>query len=132
MTRRTRTYVPLLILILVGAYVVWQIGGGSLAGPDSSGCHDRYAEDGNILSTCLAEYEDCLAADGDWSMVGSSPHCLLPTLDGGTPCTDSTECQGECIADSPIATVGACSAVSGAVGCRIWMSQGTPQEVCLD
>lgn len=132
MTLQTHTRILPLVIILVISYLLWRTGGGLSIGPDNSGCHDRFGEE-NMVSTCLAEYDDCLAADGVWNQeVGPLPSCSLPTTDGGTPCTDGTDCQGDCLADSPTAVVGACNTLRGDPGCRTVMQHGTPEVLCRD
>ncbi len=43
---------------------------------------------------------DCQAAGGDWASFGiaSTMLCNMPTSDAGMSCTDSSECEGSCLA----------------------------------
>ncbi|MCB9422552.1 MAG: hypothetical protein H6667_22310 [Ardenticatenaceae bacterium] len=43
---------------------------------------------------------DCQAAGGDWAPFGmeSTMLCNMPTTDAGMTCTDSSECEGNCLA----------------------------------
>jgi hypothetical protein len=60
---------------------------------------------------------DCIARSGIWGFHGatevSGKFCALPTTDGGTACTDNSQCQGHCLAPAGAASgskaVGACA-----------------------
>src|SRR5689334_362283 len=45
----------------------------------------------------------CQACRGDWGRHGLSTKedCNCRTADPGAPCTDSVECNGQCLADAP-------------------------------
>lgn len=87
-----------------------------------------------------AEEEECEAAGGVWQVWGISEHpsCNLRTSDAGVPCTDSRECQGECVADLfPDAlcdgvVAGQCSEFRTPFGCFCFMHEGLANAICVD
>jgi hypothetical protein len=57
--------------------------------------------------------------------------CDLPTSDAGQPCTDSTQCEGMCLAGDT-AEVGACSPTTLNFGCFPIMEGGQQLTICVD
>ena len=84
--------------------------------------------------------ESCEAANGVWQVWGISecPSCNLRTSDSGVPCTDSRECEGECITDLfPDAlcdgvVAGQCSEFRTPFGCFCFMHEGQADAICVD
>ena len=77
--------------------------------------------------------QDCLRQGGTWGPQGISQMdmCDLPTTDAGLPCTDSSQCEGVCLAtDSP--SIGACSPRRLNFGCFTIMQDGTQMGLCVD
>lgn len=70
--------------------------------------------------------ESCKAVGGRWirTMKGDTFHCVLPTTDGGTSCTDSSQCQSWCQAPN-----GAKSGDEVTGTCYDWDSADCLQEV---
>ncbi len=61
----------------------------------------------------------------------ADPYCNLRTMDAGKPCTDSSQCQGYCIADSN--TTGKCTEFEQlGDGCGLQeMVNGEIAELCV-
>jgi hypothetical protein len=83
--------------------------------------------------------EKCLAKGGTWSHEGlpESTWCKLETTDGGNPCSDSSKCQGECVAPKNAAVdakvEGACSNYVIEPGCRSRVENGRVEPMlCVD
>jgi hypothetical protein len=80
----------------------------------------------------------CKACRGDWGAHGLSPvpGCNCRTADSGRACRDSSQCEGQCLADTPAAVVtspgpprlgypvGACSEFQTSFGCHAVLSNG--------
>jgi len=56
---------------------------------------------------------ECLGLGGNWTRLGLQMRCDVKTADGGKACTDSSECQGACLAAEDTqagrAAIGKCS-----------------------
>jgi len=105
--------------------------------------------------------KDCQAAGcrGQWGVHGlaEEPSCNCRTTDGGKPCRDQADCQGQCVlgekperqvtAPGPPARgylVGRCSELVTVFGCHSFIERGTlargpvrldetvPYTVCVD
>lgn len=77
--------------------------------------------------------QDCLDQGGTWGPQGLAQMdmCDLPTTDAGQPCTDSSQCQGLCLAsDNP--TTGTCSPRTLNFGCRDIIEDGVQMTICID
>jgi len=90
----------------------------------------------------------CEARNGTWEAIGLSPQevCVLPTADAGTVCTDSSQCQGACVAELsqsdydklmryhiPIPTSGKCTSTTSSVGCNAYVENGVVNGIlCVD
>jgi hypothetical protein len=82
-------------------------------------------------SPALTEAE-CLARSGTWGVHGETevlaPFCALPTTDGGKSCTDSSQCQGHCLAPEQARrgrrTTGVCTATDHAGACFNLIQEG--------
>ena len=51
----------------------------------------------------ITDQEECENTGGRWEQLPMMPYpgkwfCNLPTTDGGKPCRDNSECEGNCIA----------------------------------
>ena len=84
---------------------------------------------------------DCENAGGKWGPAGLSGSniCNLPTADAGIECSDSSECEGSCIADRAqykggvLHTRGKCTAWTSVFGCNAFVTNGIVQGVmCID
>ena len=79
-----------------------------------------------------ADEATCVARGGSWSQVGlpgSPPTCDLPTTDAGRACSDSIDCEGECLAQGK---AGICSANVREFGCHSVFSYGSVGTLCRD
>lgn len=92
--------------------------------------------------------ETCLAKNGKWAKIGPAPveSCNLPTSDGGKECTDTSECEGTCLAalsnkeqnlvmreKKTIQTKGKCTPWVITVGCQARVQNGKVQGIlCID
>ena len=80
----------------------------------------------------------CVQRGGQWTQLGRAPvhQCLMPTTDGGRPCTDNAQCEGLCLAPEGsldgARVGGACSADSNRFGCRQQLRQGAAFTLCVD
>ena len=90
----------------------------------------------------------CEAQGGKWSRIGLAPResCNLPTLDAGKVCSDSSECEGACLADlsradqdrirkdkAVIETQGKCTPWRIVVGCTAPVTGGKVKDImCVD
>lgn len=61
-----------------------------------------------FLGACVKGHQNspdeshaCADAGGDWRQVcvAQEYRCVLPYRDGGKACSDSSECEGECLVD---------------------------------
>ncbi len=94
------------------------------------------------FAACRAAKDEasCLAAGGDWTIVGlaGDPECLCQTGQGACPCTAATQCLGQCIGMAGNKTCdgvtqGLCSRFSATVGCDcFFQADGSVQRVCVD
>lgn len=84
--------------------------------------------------------EECLAVGGNWihlGLPGTPKRCDLKAKDGGKSCTDSSQCQGECMAPSGASEGqkmnGACSDYILNFGCARRVENGKVGiEICAD
>ena len=60
--------------------------------------------------------------------------CVFRAVDAGKVCTDGAQCAtGECLADSDLATVGQCGAMTTNFGCAARLENGKAEPVlCVD
>ena len=81
----------------------------------------------------VASEEECLALGGTWGPQGmlQLDMCDLPASDAGQPCTDSTQCEGMCLAGDTL-EVGACSPTTLNFGCFPIMEGGQQMTICVD
>lgn len=77
--------------------------------------------------------QDCLDQGGAWGPQGraQTDMCDLPATDAGKSCTDSSQCQGLCLASGTPAT-GACSPRTINFGCHDIMADGSRMAICID
>ena len=75
---------------------------------------------------------ECVDKNGipRWSPTG--PFCALKTSDGGKICTDSSQCEGICLAENENSKFGKCSDIDAGIGCVFEMHSGKALEVCYD
>ena len=84
--------------------------------------------------------EECLAIKGNWINVGlpgTPKRCDIKTNDGGYTCTDTIQCQGECIANKGekvgSKVTGKCSDYIATFGCHKKVEEGiVGVEICAD
>ena len=90
----------------------------------------------------------CEARGGKWGKIGLSPRdaCNLPTTDAGTVCSDSSECEGACVANLSradydrvtknkviIDSMGQCTPWRIVVGCLAIVTNGKVNGImCID
>lgn len=81
---------------------------------------------------------DCLRVGGQWTQLGRAPvpQCLRQTSDSGKACTDSEQCEGQCLA--PEGSVdgtqvgGQCSVDTNPFGCQQRVRGGMASTICVD
>jgi hypothetical protein len=114
-----------------------------LSGISSGG----YAYKSNAIAT-PKDQASCQALGGRWGAIGIFPAkvCNLPTKDAGKVCSDSSECDGDCIAELSKAqleqamrfratfhTNGKCTAWKMVLGCKPVVRNGTVKGLlCRD
>ena len=92
--------------------------------------------------------ESCEALGGKWEKIGlaSEESCNLPTSDAGKVCSDSSECEGSCLAEltaddldkisqqgKVVYTEGKCSPWRITAGCNAFVTDGKVESVlCVD
>jgi hypothetical protein len=82
----------------------------------------------------------CLKLGGSWRIFGmyTKPRCIVPTTDGGKPCTDHSQCQGVCIgprdAKPGVRTTGVCrDTYNLASTCLVYVSKGVAEPaLCVE
>jgi len=99
------------------------------------------------LTAIPKDEASCLALGGRWDRIGMNPRkqCNLPTADAGRVCSDSSDCEGTCLAgltDSQmndaragksIKITGACTPWRITVGCQARVQSGKVEGIlCLD
>ncbi|MCD9005103.1 hypothetical protein LDO31_02420 [Luteimonas sp. XNQY3] len=81
---------------------------------------------------------ECIAVGGQWTRLGRAPveQCLRQTTDAGKACTDSEQCEGQCLA--PEGSVdgarvgGSCSVDTNPFGCQQRLRGGVASTICVD
>lgn len=83
--------------------------------------------------------EQCLVHDNLWVRqgLGGFESCRVKTADSQKVCTDSTQCEGLCLADVTAprnlsGTAGTCSAWANVASCHKIVEAGTVREICFD
>ena len=95
-----------------------------------------------------SDKESCESLGGRWEKIGLSQEesCNLPTSDAGKICSDSSECQGSCIAELSkedldkvsgqndfVYTKGKCSRWKITAGCNAFVKDGKVENIlCVD
>jgi len=77
--------------------------------------------------------QDCLDQGGMWGPQGraQTEMCDMPAMDAGNACTDSSQCQGLCMA-SETSSTGTCSPRTVNFGCHDVMVDGAQMGICID
>ena len=77
--------------------------------------------------------KDCLDQGGMWGPQGraQTEMCDMPAMDAGNSCTDSSQCQGLCLA-SETSSTGTCSPRTVNFGCHDVMVDGAQMGICID
>jgi len=71
----------------------------------------------------------CEAQGGSWERRYAGYICNFPASDARKPCTDSSQCEGSCMATPQS---GACSEMVTVYGCVKVMQGGEVMELCID
>ncbi len=75
---------------------------------------------------------ECATQGGTETQI-NGPECVFMTHDSGKACTDSKQCEGDCIADTETATAGICGGYIDAMGCYAIINNGKAEEwFCRD
>ena len=103
-----------------------------------------------VLAACAARADEtpvdpatihdaaaCAALGGQW--LERVRLCVIAYADGGKACTDDTDCEGKCLADTRVPPpasgpeTGACAKDSNLLGCKAEILNGVRQQViCRD
>lgn len=76
---------------------------------------------------------ECLARNGIPTLsYDIGPFCNLRTSDAGKICTDSSQCEGICLAENENSKSGKCSETESVLGCVFEMTNGKSLERCFD
>ena len=62
----------------------------------------------------------------------TGPFCNQKTLDAGKICTDSSQCQGNCLGKDENSMSGLCSDVETMIGCLFQIENGKARKICYD
>ena len=86
-------------------------------------------------------HDECIALGGIWDKLSTESfdfQCAVPTTDGGTICTDHSQCQGLCVAVADVEagdrTTGQCRSSYNMTGrCDIRVVKGHAEaRLCVD
>ena len=86
-------------------------------------------------------HDECVALGGTWDRLSTesfNSQCAVPTTDGGTICTDHSQCQGLCVAEIDVEAgtriSGQCRSSYNTTGrCDIRVANGRAEsKVCID
>lgn len=81
----------------------------------------------------IAWCQECLRNNGIPRLSPDiGPFCNALTSDAGTVCTDSSQCEGICIAEDEDAEAGRCTEIERVLGCVLEMTDGKPLGICFD
>ena len=88
----------------------------------------------------LKTEEACKANSGEWGVAGRAQlnMCILSASDAGKSCSDASQCDVDCLAESRIGqeggdAVGRCSATTNPFGCRTHIKDGkVAMTLCVD
>jgi hypothetical protein len=82
---------------------------------------------------------ECSAAGQHWveqGLPGGSKSCAVRTSDARKICTNSNQCQGECLVEGSLPVgrpaIGSCSEWLGNFGCHKRLEGGVVGEICTD
>jgi hypothetical protein len=97
---------------------------------------------GATAGAAPSDEASCTASAGQWQRAGRGGgfHCILTYADGGKPCRDGAECQGDCRTDPSVefppagsSATGLCQADSNRFGCHASISNGRAGvAICVD
>lgn len=75
----------------------------------------------------------CLKSNGMPTLsYDAGPFCNLKTSDAHKSCTDSSQCEGICLAENEISKSGRCSDRKLVLGCIFEMTNRESVEICFD
>lgn len=92
-------------------------------------------------TTATNTIEACTQQGGKLQQVGRAQtwQCILQFTDAGKPCTDGSQCQGNCMAKpdedvrATASAIGICAANSDRFGCQSTITNGVASPVrCVD
>ena len=102
----------------------------------------------NITAQFPTDQASCESVGGIWGVfdLTDTERCILPTSDAGKICTDSSQCEGPCIANItqeqysalietqvPISATGYCSSWMTSAGCNAYVEDGMVNGIfCVD
>ncbi len=92
--------------------------------PNESGCTDEYGA--HFISYELIK-QRCTEQGGTWTW-GEIEFCSMPVDDEGKVCTESSQCEDICRADTYEDDTGICTRFSG--GCDIVIDNGKKGTIC--
>ena len=99
---------------------------------------ERPATQGGPDMATVTHEADCMRVGGEWTQLGRAPvkQCLRQTTDAGKACSDSQQCEGQCIAPEGTTdgaeTGGACSVDTNPFGCQQRVRDGVAMTLCVD
>ena len=99
---------------------------------------ERPATQGGPDMATVTHEADCMRVGGEWTQLGRAPvkQCLRQTTDAGKACSDSQQCEGQCIAPEGTTegaeTGGACSVDTNPFGCQQRVRDGVAMTICID
>lgn len=80
----------------------------------------------------------CAGRGGEFRPVckAQRPICVMPYKDAGTACSDSSQCDGRCVADGPTdgpgQVAGVCETNNDPCGCVTEVVGGVARTICVD
>jgi hypothetical protein len=83
--------------------------------------------------------DDCLKIGGSWAQVGipgGDFSCDLKANDFNKECTDSAQCEGECLVEKSEMpgkkSTGLCSKYLSNFGCYKYLKNGRVKDICVE
>lgn len=86
----------------------------------------------------ITHESDCQRVGGEWTQLGRAPvkQCLRQTTDAGSACSDSEQCEGQCMAPEGsidgAQVTGRCSVDTNPFGCQQRVRGGIASTICVD
>ena len=81
------------------------------------------------MEACERAERECRECNGEWGPHGmlQLEGCVCRTRDGGTPCDDGADCEGQCIARGSEAEL-TCSEFTSLWGCYSYLPVGWSKQ----